>query len=158
RRLPFDLSGGLLAWIVGLLAIPLTALPFLAYANLSAEGRLIALHVDREFRGPAFTRLDASDRRYVARTHLHYRDAVLVLNVHAVMDGATSDGANPESSVLPVKLFSADMQMLRAAGYHTVTPEQITAWRQGAFELPQDALLLTFDDGRTDTVLNAAPI
>ena len=31
--------------------------------------------------------------------------------------------------MLPVKLFAADMQMLRDAGYHTVTPEQITAWR-----------------------------
>ena len=83
---------------------------------------------------------------------------MLVLNVHAVMDGAGSRGANPESTVLPVKLFGADMQMLRDAGYHTVTPEQITAWRAGVLELPHDALLLTFDDGRTDTVLNAAPI
>ena len=65
---------------------------------------------------------------------------------------------NPESSVLPVKLFAADMQMLRDAGYHTVTPEQITAWREGVLDLPHNALLLTFDDGRTDTVLNAAPI
>jgi peptidoglycan/xylan/chitin deacetylase (PgdA/CDA1 family) len=79
--------------------------------------------------------------------------------VHAVMDGgAKSDNANPESSVLPVKLFAADMQMLRDAGYHTVTPEQITAWREGVLDLPHNALLLTFDDGRTDTVLNAAPI
>ena len=46
---------------------------------------------------------------------MHYTNAVMVLNVHAVMDGgATSDDANPESSVLPVKLFAADMQMLRA--------------------------------------------
>ena len=83
----------------------------------------------------------------------------MVLNVHAVMDGgAPSDNANPESSVLPVKLFAADMQMLRDAGYHTVTPEQITAWRAGVLDLPPNALLLTFDDGRTDTVLNAAPI
>ena len=50
------------------------------------------------------------------------------------------------------------MQMLHDAGYHTVTPEQITAWREGVLDLPHDALLLTFDDGRTDTVLNAAPI
>ena len=38
--------------------------------------------------------------------------------------------------MLPVKLFGADMQMLRDAGYHTVTPEQITAWRAGVLELP----------------------
>ncbi|MDX6599141.1 MAG: hypothetical protein QOE87_3028 [Gaiellales bacterium] len=159
RQLPFNLAGGVLAWVVGILMIPVTALPFVAYAHYSAEGRLIALHVDRAFRGPAFARLDRADARYVAASHLNYRNAVVVLNVHAVMDGAApSEGANPESSVLPVKLFAADMQMLRDAGYHTVTPEQITAWREGVLELPRNALLLTFDDGRTDTVLNAAPI
>jgi poly-beta-1,6-N-acetyl-D-glucosamine N-deacetylase len=159
RELPVNLVRGVLAWIVGLIAIPLTALPFVAYAHYSQEGRLIALHVDRAFRGPAFARLDPADAKYVKSHHLHYSNAVLVLNVHAVMDGgATSDAANPESSVLPVRLFAADMQMLRDAGYHTVTPEQITAWRAGVLDLPHDALLLTFDDGRTDTVLNAAPI
>ncbi len=158
RKLPFNLVGGVLAWVVGLIMVPLTALPFVAYAHYSQEGRLIALHVDRAFRGPAFARLDRADAAYVAAHHLHYANAVLVLNVHAVMDGAHSDAANPESSVLPVKLFAADMQMLRDAGYHTVTPEQITAWRAGVLDLPHDALLLTFDDGRADTVLNAAPI
>lgn len=159
RELPFNLVRGVLAWVVGILMIPLTALPFVAYARYSQEGRLIALHVDRAFRGPAFERLDRTDARYVRANHLRYTNAVMVLNVHAVMDGGTpSDNANPESSVLPVKLFAADMQMLRDAGYHTVTPEQITAWRAGVLDLPPNALLLTFDDGRTDTVLNAAPI
>jgi peptidoglycan/xylan/chitin deacetylase (PgdA/CDA1 family) len=158
RKLPFNLVRGVLAWVVGLLAVPLTALPFVAYAHYSQEGRLIALHVDRAFRGPAFERLDRADAAYVKSHHLGYSNAVMVLNVHAVMDGATSDGDNPESSVLPVRLFAADMQMLRDAGYRTVTPEQITAWREGVLDLPHNALLLTFDDGRTDTVLNAAPI
>jgi peptidoglycan/xylan/chitin deacetylase (PgdA/CDA1 family) len=158
RKLPVNLAKGVLAWVIGILAIPLTAVPFVAYAHYSQEGRLIALHVDRQFRGPAFTRLGAADAAYVTDHHLHYSNAVLVLNVHAVMDGAGSDGDNPESAVLPLRLFAADVQMLRDAGYHTVTPEQITAWRAGMLDLPHDALLLTFDDGRTDTVLNAAPI
>jgi peptidoglycan/xylan/chitin deacetylase (PgdA/CDA1 family) len=159
RKLPVNLVRGVLAWVVGLLAIPLTAVPFVAYAHYSQEGRLIALHVDRAFRGPATARIDPADAKYFASRHLHYSNAVMVLNVHAVMDGGDlSDNANPESSVLPVRLFAADMQMLRHAGYHTVTPEQITAWREGVLDLPHNALLLTFDDGRTDTVLNAAPI
>jgi hypothetical protein len=158
RKLPVNLVRGTLAWVVGLIAVPLTAVPFVAYAHYSQEGRLIALHVDRTFRGPAFQRLAGADVRFFRSRHLHYSNAVLVLNVHAVMDGGGGEAPNPESSVLPVKLFGADMQMLKDAGYHTVTPEQITAWRAGVLELPHDALLLTFDDGRTDTVLNAAPI
>ena len=134
-------------------------MPFLAYAHYSQEGRLIALHVDRSFRGPALrARSTAPTLRYFRGRHLHYSNAVIVLNVHAVMDGGGGEAPNPESSVLPVRLFGDDMQMLHDAGYHTVTPEQITAWREGVLDLPHDALLLTFDDGRTDTVLNAAPI
>ena len=158
RKLPFNLVSGALAWAVGLVAVPLTAVPFVAYAHYSQEGRLIALHVDRTFRGPAYARLNGADLRYFRSQHLHYSNAVIVLNVHAVMDGGGGEAANPESSVLPVRLFGDDMQMLHEAGYRTVTPEQITAWREGVLDLPHDALLLTFDDGRTDTILNAAPI
>ena len=56
RKLPVNLVNGALAWAVGLIAIPLTAVPFVAYAHYSQEGRLIALHVDRSFRGPAYAR------------------------------------------------------------------------------------------------------
>ena len=61
RKLPFNLVRGVLAWVVGLFAIPLTALPFFAYAHYSREGRLIALHVDRAFRGPGLRPLDGAD-------------------------------------------------------------------------------------------------
>ena len=49
--------------------------------------------------------------------------------------------------------------MLVAAGYHTVTPAQVAAWHAGRRRrCPPNALLLTFDGGRADTMLNAAPI
>ncbi len=48
--------------------------------------------------------------------------------------------------------------MLVAAGYHTVTPAQVAAWHAGHAPLPPNAVLLTFDGGRMDTTLNAAPI
>jgi len=47
RKLPFNMVNGALAWAVGLIAVPLTAVPFVAYAHYSQEGRLIALYVDR---------------------------------------------------------------------------------------------------------------
>ncbi len=67
RKLPFNLVGGVLAWVVGILMIPVTALPFVAYAHYSAEGRLIALHVDRAFRGPAFEQLSSAPTRATSR-------------------------------------------------------------------------------------------
>jgi hypothetical protein len=35
RKLPVNLVRGTLAWVVGLVAVPLTAVPFLAYAHYS---------------------------------------------------------------------------------------------------------------------------
>ena len=67
------------------------------------------------------------------------------------MDGGGGEAPNPRRSALPVRLFG-DETNSTTPGYHTVTPEQITAWREGVLDLPHDALLLTFDDGRADTV------
>ena len=38
RQLPFNLVRGVLAWVVGLIAVPLTAVPFVAYAHYSRRG------------------------------------------------------------------------------------------------------------------------
>ena len=51
------------------------------------EGRLIALHVDRSSAARPSRASTAPTPRYVAANHLHYSNAVMVLNVHAVMDG-----------------------------------------------------------------------
>ena len=50
------------------------------------------------------------------------------------------------------------MRMLEAAGYHAVAPEQVVSWLDGKTNLPENAVLLTFDAARADVVLNAAPV
>ena len=74
------------------------------------------------------------------------------------MDHSLANGPTPESTTISTRAFADDMHLLVAAGYRTVTPEQVAAWHAGHGSLPPNALLLTFDGGRTDTVLNAAPI
>jgi hypothetical protein len=147
-----------LTWAFGLFAIPLSILPFYAYARYDGTGRLLLLEVERHFQGPTLGSISAHDAAYYRSTHLRYRDGLLTLAFGGVMDDSTENGPTPESTVISTRRFADDLRMLVAAGYHTVTPAQIAAWHAGHGSLPENALLLTFDGGRTDTVLNAGPI
>jgi hypothetical protein len=146
------------AWTFGLLAIPLSILPFYAYARYDGTGKILSLEVMRHFRGPATGSISSSDAARFRAQHLRYRDGLLTLAFGGVMDGSTVNGPTPEATVIATKRFADDMRMLIAAGYHTVTPAQVAAWHAGRARLPANALLLTFDGGRMDTTLNAAPI
>jgi peptidoglycan/xylan/chitin deacetylase (PgdA/CDA1 family) len=138
------------AWAFGLFAIPLSILPFYAYARYDGTGKILSLEVMRQFKGPALGTISSADAARYRKLHLSYRDGV--------MDGTTIDGPTPEATTIATKRFADDLRMLVAAGYQTVTPEQVAAWHAGRASLPANALLLTFDGGRMDTTLNAAPI
>lgn len=146
------------AWTFGLFAIPLSILPFYAYATYDGTGKILSLEVVRHFKGPNLGTISPVDAARYRSTHLGYRDGLLTLAFGGVMDDSTIDGATPEATTIPTKRFADDLRMLVAAGYHTVTPTQVAAWHAGRASLPANAVLLTFDGGRMDTTLNAAPI
>jgi hypothetical protein len=146
------------AWAFGLFAIPLSILPFYAYARYDGTGKILSLEVMRHFRGPATGSISGADATRYRTQHLRYRDGLLTLAFGGVMDDTTVDGPTPEATIIATRRFADDLRMLVAAGYHTVTPAQVAAWHAGKASLPANALLLTFDGGRMDTTLNAAPI
>ena len=146
------------AWAFGLFAIPLSILPFYAYAKYDGTGKILTLEVMRHFKGPAAGSISKADAARYRHTHLTYRDGLLTLAFGGVMDDSTVNGPTPEATTIATRRFADDLRMLVAAGYHTVTPAQVAAWHAGRARLPQNALLLTFDGGRMDTTLNAAPI
>jgi peptidoglycan/xylan/chitin deacetylase (PgdA/CDA1 family) len=148
----------ILAWAFGLFAIPLSVLPFYAYARYDGTGKILSLEVMRHFKGPSFGSLSKADAARYAKLHLRYHDGLLTLAFGGVMDGSTINGATPEATTIATTRFADDLRMLVAAGYHTVTPPQVAAWHAGRASLPANAVLLTFDGGRMDTTLNAAPI
>lgn len=152
---------GMTGWLVGLVALPLSVVPFLAYARYDGTGSMLALRAERHLKGPSLTPLPAAERSFYAQETLVNKDSLVVLSLHGVKDGGHADeqgtGAG-EGTRLGVRRFGDDLQMLAAAGYRTVTPEQVAAWHAGRGTLPAKALLLTFDDGLSDVVLNAAPL
>jgi len=76
---------------------------------------------------------------------------VMVLNYHKV------DNVHNSLSVPPAE-FDAQMAFLRDNGYHTVTPDELYDSLSGNAELPENPVLITFDDGYLDNYKNAFPI
>ncbi|HCB93293.1 MAG TPA: polysaccharide deacetylase [Selenomonas sp.] len=76
---------------------------------------------------------------------------VMVLNYHKV-DNSFNSLAIPPSD------FEAQMQFLEKNGYHTISPDELyNALTEGG-ALPQNPVLITFDDGYVDNYTNAFPI
>jgi peptidoglycan/xylan/chitin deacetylase (PgdA/CDA1 family) len=146
------------AWATGLIALPLSVLPFYLYGHYDRLGQLLAMHVERRFSGPELATLGPAETVFFQRNSLVYRDGLIVLLFHGVMDGHSSSGENPEDTTIATRRFGEDMQMLKAAGFTTVSVEQVDAWMHQGGRLPRNAVLLTFDDGRADAMLNAPPI
>jgi peptidoglycan/xylan/chitin deacetylase (PgdA/CDA1 family) len=87
--------------------------------------------------------------------HLAPREAVPILMYH-VIDEPPPGTAYPALWVGPEE-FTAQVQGLKAAGYHGVTLQQIwNAWRHEG-KLPRNPVVLSFDDGYGGQVHNALP-
>lgn len=76
---------------------------------------------------------------------------VMVLNYHKV------DNMHISLSVLPED-FDAQMKYLKENNYHTISPEELYESLAGNLELPENPVLITFDDGYADNYHNAYPI
>jgi peptidoglycan/xylan/chitin deacetylase (PgdA/CDA1 family) len=147
----------LLGWIVGLIALPISVLPFLAFARFDDTGKLMSLRAERAVKEPPSVTLPASDAAFYAGESAVYGGALVVLVYHGVMDDADREPES-EGMVVGTRRFGEHLAMFEAAGFRTVSMEAVAAWQRGSAELPDRALLITFDDGRQDAILNAAPM
>ena len=76
---------------------------------------------------------------------------VMVLNYHKI------DNMDISLSVLP-RDFEAQMKYLKENNYHSITPEELYESLAGNLELPENPVLITFDDGYADNYRYAYPI
>lgn len=76
---------------------------------------------------------------------------VTVLNYHKTEDVHNS------LSVPPAE-FDAQMKFLWEHNYHTISPDELYSSLSGNAELPENPVLITFDDGYEDNYLYAYPI
>jgi peptidoglycan/xylan/chitin deacetylase (PgdA/CDA1 family) len=139
--------------LVGLLLIPASLLPFFAYAALTPEGRLLRDKAELALAPPGLGSIDEL-RDDVGGAIPMYRNAVMPLVYHGVGSSSSEEGDN---AVSPERL-GEHLAALRAAGARFVTAERVAEAFDGGRPLPPRAVLLTFDDGRTDAMMWATPL
>jgi poly-beta-1,6-N-acetyl-D-glucosamine N-deacetylase len=139
--------------LMGLFALPLSIVPFVAYFRFTGEGELLWSRVRVAIVKPQLPALSSADVSW-ARAHAPaYRAGVAVLVYH----GVGSKGDESRFAVTPDQLAS-QLAYLRAAGMHPVTAREVAAAFQAHLPLPPRAVLLTFDDGRAEAMLWADPL
>jgi peptidoglycan/xylan/chitin deacetylase (PgdA/CDA1 family) len=77
-----------------------------------------------------------------------WQSGVAVLNYH----GITNLGGDDNTTAAA---FASQLRMLHDIGAHTISPAQLVAFLHGAGTLPSRPVLITFDDGRTDSYTGA---
>jgi peptidoglycan/xylan/chitin deacetylase (PgdA/CDA1 family) len=66
--------------------------------------------------------------------------------------------SEPHPFSLAAERFRTQLRLLRALGYHSVSPNQIARAVRDGCPLPRRAVAITFDDGYRDTLTIALPI
>lgn len=77
--------------------------------------------------------------------------AVPVLVYHGIQPKGTSCNVTPET-------FRQHMLALKRAGYTTLTMREFEEFIAGSRSIPERSVLITFDDGRTDSFVGADPV
>jgi peptidoglycan/xylan/chitin deacetylase (PgdA/CDA1 family) len=143
---------------VGLLALPLSVVPFLAYGTFTPEGRLVRDRVRVALSPPRLPRLTEAQQRASARAAPRYAGKVMALAYHGIGSGADLDGAGDDRFAISPARFGEHLATLRAAGMHTVTAADVARAFGAGKPLPDNAVMITFDDGRNDAMMWADPL
>ncbi len=145
--------------LVGTLMIPLSALPIVAYLAYTDDGYLMYLRGRYAIAAPTTPELSSSGQR-AARRHAAAvpGPGIPVLVYHGV--GRSAAEAADERFVVSRSRFAEHMRALQAAGYRPVSSSDVARYvrRGDARRLPRRPILITFDDGRTDAMIQADPI
>ncbi|HYH49281.1 MAG TPA: polysaccharide deacetylase family protein [Acidimicrobiia bacterium] len=140
--------------LIGLVALPLSLLPFLAYGMFTAEGRIIRDRLIVAVSPPQLPELSLAEQQAVTSGAPRYQGRVMALVYHGV--GSLSDGDG--GFVVSPRRFAEHLATLRAAGMAAVTAADVARAFTGGAPLPDNAVLITFDDGRADALMFADPL
>jgi hypothetical protein len=131
------------------LLLPLSLLPLAGAIPLAVEAHssYLRYYVSPPFRAPANV-LSAREREQFTPLPA-FGGAIPVLVYHSIGSGRDGDSVTQRT-------FAAQMQMLRLAGFDTVSIAQYDRFQHGdASGLPARPILITFDGGRLDSFRGA---
>ena len=70
----------------------------------------------------------------------------------------TDNGSQLGKYVISTKQFESDMQYIKSKGYNTVTAKQLIDFADSGKKLPENPILITFDDGYESFYVYAFPL
>jgi peptidoglycan/xylan/chitin deacetylase (PgdA/CDA1 family) len=114
---------------------------------------LKTLQYEREFRALASKAGIQDVSTPTATSSTTAATSVPVLVYHGIL--ATSDGGTVNTTR---ELFKQQLFALKLAGYQTISLDDLYAFKRGARALPAKPIMITFDDGRTDSYKEADPL
>jgi peptidoglycan/xylan/chitin deacetylase (PgdA/CDA1 family) len=145
---------GLRQTLIGILLLPLSLAPFVAYFKYTSEGALLWAKVRTTIWAPKLPELDKADARWISEHSPSYNNAVALLVWHGIGARGDDDGG---FTISPER-FAEQLAALKEAGMNDVTATDVALAFAGREELPPNALMISFDDGRADAMLYADPL
>lgn len=77
---------------------------------------------------------------------------------HIAPDDVAETNFKGNMWVTKLSTFEEEMKYLYDHGYHTLTLDEVYAWKKEGKEIPEKSVVLTFDDGFLSTIHYAEPI
>ncbi len=142
----------------GLIMLPLSVIPIWAYMARTDDGYLMYLRARYAIAAPATPGLDSRTAQ-LARAEAPARvRGVPVLVYHGI--GRSAGELAGRRYVVTRTHFAQQMEGLRLAGFTAITTHTLARYLKTGSPrlLPRKPILITFDDGRTDAMIQADPI
>ena len=141
--------------IVGLLLLPLSLLPFAAYLTGTPEGRLLWRRAEITFAEPRLPHVASEDAAWIVENAPRYDDGVAVLVYHGIGEAPAN---SEQGQALTADQFGEQMAALKLAGMQPVTAAEMAQACTSGEALPPNAVMITFDDGRSEAMMFADPL
>ena len=150
---------GAIEAVLGLLMVPLSAVPIYLYTMKTPDGYLMYLRGRYAILPPSTPTLDRASARYAQTAFARLAvDGVPVLVYQGIGTAGNEDPGH--RFIVSRDHFAQQMRALDDAGFHPISVDDAARYiRTGdAAVLPSKPVLITFDDGRTEAMLQADPI
>lgn len=85
-----------------------------------------------------------------SKQKVHYKDKVIALIYHHIAD-------KENGITISTQRFQNHLQLLKQHDYNVITMEQYLTFQKGLGQVPQNAILITFDDGYESFYTHAYP-